>query len=345
MYDILQIMLNEGSQSGGNHAREFSQADGGLLDAYSQAVVDAVDKVGPSVVKIDVKKTAARSGKNAAREGVQGSGSGVIFTHDGFILTNSHVAAHARELEVTLTDGRGFQADVIGDDPDTDLAVIRIPAPNLVPACLGESRSIRVGQLAIAIGNPFGFQCSVTAGVVSALGRSLRAQSGRLIHDLIQTDAALNPGNSGGPLVNSKGEVIGINTAIILPAQGICFAIAINTAKMVVSQLLKHGKVKRGSVGVTGQNVTLPRRVVRFHDLSSESGVLVVAVEPSSPARKSGVQDGDVIISYDGHATAGIDDLHKLLTEERIGKSTELRVLRRNNVVTLPIVAEELAAK
>ena len=345
MYDVLQIMLNEGSQSEGNHAHEFSQADGGLLDAYSQAVVDAVDKVGPSVVKIDVKKTAAKSGKNAAREGVQGSGSGVIFTHDGFILTNSHVAAHASELEVTLTDGRGFQADVIGDDPDTDLAVIRIPAPNLVPAYLGESHSIRVGQLAIAIGNPFGFQCSVTAGVVSALGRSLRAQSGRLIHDVIQTDAALNPGNSGGPLVNSKGEVIGINTAIILPAQGICFAIAINTAKMVVSQLLKHGKVKRGSVGVIGQNVTLPRRVVRFHDLSLEKGVLVVAVEPSSPAQKSGVQDGDVIISYDNHSTAGIDDLHKLLSEERIGKHTELRVLRRNNMVTLQIVAEELAAK
>ena len=202
-----------------------------------------------------------------------------------------------------------------------------------------------MGQLAIAIGNPFGFQCSVTAGVVSALGRSLRAQSGRLIHDVIQTDAALNPGNSGGPLVNSKGEVIGVNTAIILPAQGICFAIAINTAKVVVSQLFKHGKVKRGSVGVIGQNVTLPRRVVRFHDLSLEKGVLVVAVEPGSPAQKSGVQDGDVIISYDGYATAGIDDLHKLLSEERIGKRTELRVLRRNSMVTLPIVAEELTAK
>ncbi|MGH8717102.1 MAG: S1C family serine protease, partial [Burkholderiales bacterium] len=263
MNDILQLILNEGSPSEGNHAHEFSHTDGELLDAYSQAVVDAVDKVGPSVVKIDVKKTAARSGKNTAREGAQGSGSGVIFTHDGFILTNSHVATHARELEVTLTDGRLFQADLIGDDPDTDLAVIRISAPNLVPAHLGDSHSIRVGQLAIAIGNPFGFQCSVTAGVVSALGRSLRTQSGRLIHDVIQTDAALNPGNSGGPLVNSKGEVMGVNTAIILPAQGICFAIAINTAKVVVSQLFKHGKVKRGSVGVIGQNVTLPRRVVR----------------------------------------------------------------------------------
>jgi S1-C subfamily serine protease len=345
MNDFFQLILNEGSQSEGNHDHDFSPTDGELLDAYSQAVVNAVDKVSPSVVKIDVKKTAARSGKNSAREGARGSGSGVIFTHDGFILTNSHVATHARELQVTLTDGRRFQADLIGDDPDTDLAVIRISAPNLVPAHLGESHSTRVGQLAIAIGNPFGFQCSVTAGVVSAMGRSLRAQSGRLIHDVIQTDAALNPGNSGGPLVNSKGEVIGVNTAIILPAQGICFAIAINTAKVVVSQLFKHGKVKRGSVGVVGQNVSLPRRVVRFHDLSSENGVLVVAVEPGSPAQKSGVQDGDVIISYDSHSTAGIDDLHKLLSEERIGKHTNLRVLRRNRIVTMPIIAEELAAK
>ncbi|HMK15212.1 MAG TPA: trypsin-like peptidase domain-containing protein [Burkholderiales bacterium] len=345
MNDILQLILNEGSPAEGSHGQEFSSTDGVLLDAYSQAVVDAVGKVGPSVVKIDVKKTASRSDKGAEREGAQGSGSGVIFTHDGFILTNSHVATHARELEVTLTDGRRFQADLIGDDPYTDLAVIRIAAPNLVPAYLGESHSIRVGQLAIAIGNPFGFQCSVTAGVVSALGRSLRAQSGRLIYDVIQTDAALNPGNSGGPLVDSKGVVIGINTAIILPAQGICFAIAINTAKVVVSQLLKHGKVKRGSVGVIGQNITLPRRVVRFHGLPSEKGVLVVAVEPNSPAQKSGVQDSDVIISYDGHTTGGIDDLHKLLSEERIGKRTELKVLRRYSMVTLPIVAEELAAK
>ncbi|HXZ97271.1 MAG TPA: trypsin-like peptidase domain-containing protein [Burkholderiales bacterium] len=345
MYDILQIMLNEGSQAEGNHTDEFSPEDGELFDAYSQAVVDAVDKVGPSVVKIDVKKNAAGAGRNAAREGVQGSGSGFIFTHDGFILTNSHVATRAREMEVTLTDGRRFQADLIGDDPYTDLAVIRISAPNLLPAHLGESRSIRVGQLAIAIGNPLGFQCSVTAGVVSALGRSLRAQSGRLIHDVIQTDAALNPGNSGGPLVNSRGEVIGINTAIILPAQGICFAIAVNTAKVVVSQLLKHGKVKRGSVGVIGQNVALPRRVVRFHGLSSENGVRVVAVEPGSPAQKSGVQDGDVILGYDGNTTSGIDDLHKLLSEERIGKNSELRVLRRNNIVTISIVPEELASK
>ncbi|HYA19214.1 MAG TPA: trypsin-like peptidase domain-containing protein [Burkholderiales bacterium] len=345
MYEALQIVLNEGSQAEGNSAHEPSPGNGELFDAYSQAVIDAVDKVGPSVVKIDVTKNASGAGQYAAREGVQGSGSGVIFTHDGFILTNSHVATRARELDVTLTDGRRFQADLIGDDPYTDLAVIRIPAPNVLPANLGESRSIRVGQLAIAIGNPLGFQCSVTAGVVSALGRSLRAQSGRLIHDVVQTDAALNPGNSGGPLVNSRGEVIGINTAIILPAQGICFAIAVNTAKVVVSQLLKHGKVKRGSIGVVGQNVTLPRRVTRFHSLPSEKGVLVVTVEPGSPAQKSGVLDGDVILDYDGNSIAGIDDLHKLLSGERIGRQSELRVLRRSNIVNIPIVPEELVSK
>ena len=341
----LQPVLNESSQTGDEPTPVFPVADDRLLDAYSQAVVAAVEKVSASVVKIDIEKKVSRSGRNIPMEPVQGSGSGFVFTHDGFILTNSHVVNHARGLEVTLTDGSRFQADLIGDDPDTDLAVIRISAPNLVPACLGESRSIRVGQVAIAIGNPYAFQCTVTAGVVSALGRSLRAQSGRLIHDVIQTDAALNPGNSGGPLVNSKGEVIGVNTAIILPAQGICFAIAVNTAKVVVSQLFKHGKVKRGSVGVVGQNVTLPRRVVRFHNLSSETGVLVIAVEPSGPARRSGVQDGDVIISYDGHSTAGIDDLHKLLSEERIGKQVELKVLRRNRIVTMPVIAEELSAK
>jgi len=345
MYEIEQVMLNENAQEEGNYIHDLSPGDGDLLDAYSQAVVAAVDKVGPSVVKIDVKKNASATRKVSPRDGIQGSGSGVIFTHDGFILTNSHVASRATEIDVVLTDGRVFQADVIGDDPYTDLAVIRISAPNLLPAQLGESRSIRVGQLAIAIGNPLGFHCSVTAGVVSALGRSLRAQSGRLIHDVIQTDAALNPGNSGGPLVNSKGDVIGINTAIILPAQGICFAIAVNTAKVVVTQLLKHGKVKRGSVGVIGQNVALPRRVVRFHGLSSENGILVVAVEPESPAQKSGVQDGDVIISYDSNTIAGIDDLHKLLSEDRIGKHAELRVLRRNNIVTMSISPEELTPK
>ena len=339
MYGVRQLMLDEGSSSEENHAHEFPPDDGGLLDAYSQAVVDAVEKVGPSVVKIDVRKKAL---KHTPREEAQGSGSGFIFTHDGFILTNSHVVNRTTEIGVTLTDGRRFDANLVGEDADTDLAVIRISAPGGVAAVLGESRSIRVGQLAIAIGNPFGFQCTVTAGVVSALDRSLRANTGRLIHDVIQTDAALNPGNSGGPLVNSRGEVIGVNTAIILPAQGICFAITVNTAKTVVGQLFKHGRVKRGWIGVVGQNTTLPRRLVRLHGLIADTAVLVVAVESSSPAQKSGVRNGDIIVGYDGHALAGIDDMHTLLTEELIGNAAELRILREARLVTLPVTAEDL---
>jgi len=341
MNDFFQLILNEGSQSEGNHDHEFSSTDGGLLDAYSQAVVDAVDKVGPSVVKIDVKKNAARSGKNSAREGAQGSGSGVIFTHDGFILTNSHVATRARELEVELTDGRRFQADLIGDDPDTDLAIIRISAPNLVPAHLGESHSIRVGQLAIAIGNPFGFQCSVTAGVVSALGRSLRAQSGRLIHDVIQTDAALNPGNSGGPLVNARGEVVGVNTAVILPGQGLCFAIPINTAKWVAGRLIQSGRIRRGYLGIGGQNVPVPRRVARLQGLASARGVLVLSVEPGSPAERAGVRERDIVVAIDDQPVAGVDDLHRLLTEQRIGAPTPLTLIRRAEKKAVDVVPVE----
>src|ERR671927_492274 len=258
--------------------------EGDLLDAYSRAVIEAAEKVSPSVVYIQV--TGRHEGRQRRRgpDEATGSGSGFIFTPDGFILTNSHVVHDSSKIDVTLMDGRKFQAQLIGDDPDTDLAVIRITAPNLVPAELGDSQSIRVGQLVIAIGNPYGFQYSVTAGVVSALGRSLRAQSGRLMDGVIQTDAALNPGNSGGPLVNSRGEVIGVNTATILPAQGICFAIAVNTAKFVAAQLIKEGRVRRSYIGVGGQAVPLHRRVVRFHNLPVETGVLIVSVEEKSPA-------------------------------------------------------------
>jgi S1-C subfamily serine protease len=271
----------------------------------------------------------------------RGSGSGFIFTPDGFILTNSHVVHGAKQIEVTVSDGRKYQTDLIGDDPDTDLAVIRINAPNLMPASLGQAQKIRVGQLVVAIGNPYGFQYSVTAGVVSALGRSLRSRSGRLMDDVIQTDAALNPGNSGGPLVNSRGEVIGVNTAMILPAQGICFATSIDTAKFVASRLIRDGKVSRSYIGLAGQNVPLPRRIVRYYDLAAASGILVMSFEGNSPARNAGVREGDIIVGFDDQVTSGIDDLHKLLSEDRIGHKSSLVVIRGTQKLRLEVIPEE----
>jgi len=258
-------------------------------------------------------------------------------------LTNSHVVHGASNIEVTVADGHRYRADLIGDDPETDLAVIRINAPNLMPASLGEAQKIRVGQLVVAIGNPYGFQYTVTAGVVSALGRSLRAQSGRLMDDVIQTDAALNPGNSGGPLVNARGQVIGVNTAMILPAQGICFATSIDTAKFVASRLIRDGKVSRSYIGLAGQNVPLPRRLVRYYNLPVESGILVVSYEVDSPAKKAGLLEGDIIIGFDDHPIAGIDDLHRLLTEERIGHKSSLIVIRRTDRLELSVTPEESA--
>lgn len=270
-----------------------------------------------------------------------GSGSGFIFTPDGFILTNSHVVHHANQIEVMLADGRSLPADIIGDDPDTDLAVIRIHAPDLTHARLGDSQSIRVGQLVIAIGNPYGFQCTVTAGVVSALGRSLRSRSGRQIDSIIQTDAALNPGNSGGPLINSRGEVIGVNTAIIQGAQGLCFAIAVDTVKFVATGLIKDGKIRRGYIGVAGQSVFLHRRLVLFHNLPVNSGVLAIAVENNSPAQRAGLLEGDVIIGLDDHTVESVDDLHKLLTQHRIGLKSMLTIIRRSEKLVFEIVPEE----
>ncbi len=330
-------------------AEEFSQPfteisepapdDGALLDAYSQAVTAAASKVSPSVVNIDVRQSPGSSA-NSRRE-VRGSGSGFILTPDGFVLTNSHVVHAATRIEVGLTDGGRYGAELIGDDPDTDLAVVRISAPSLAPASLGDSQRARVGQLVIAIGNPYGFQCTVTTGVISALGRSLRSTSGRLIDNIIQTDAALNPGNSGGPLVTSRGDVIGVNTAVILPAQGICFAIAINTAKFVASRLIRDGKIRRGYLGIAGQNITLPRRVVRFHKMPIETGIFVVSVEPDSAAQRAGIREGDVLLAYDGHPTPGIDDLHRLLTEAMLGVATPLTILRGVEKRILPVIAEE----
>ena len=321
--------------------------DDSLLDAYSQSVINAAAKVSPSVVNIVVRQRApgdGRGGSQSSRE-LQGSGSGFVLTPDGFVLTNSHVVHDAAVIDVVLTDGRRFQAELIGDDPDTDLAVLRIPSSSLQPVTLGDSQSVRVGQLAIAIGNPYGFQCTVTAGVISALGRSLRSTSGRLIDNVMQTDAALNPGNSGGPLVTSRGDVIGINTAVILPAQGICFAIAINTAKFVASRLIRDGKIGRGYIGVAGQNVPLPRRVARFHKLGVESGILVVSVEEKSPAQRAELHAGDVILAFDGQATADVDDLHKLMTETRVGIRSALTVLRGVEVITVPIIPEESGSR
>jgi S1-C subfamily serine protease len=272
---------------------------------------------------------------------MRGSGSGFIFTPDGFILTNSHVVHEASRIDVTLSDSRRFQGDLVGDDPDTDLAVVRVDGSKFVTAPLGDSQKIRVGQLVIAIGNPYGFQCTVTSGVVSALGRSLRSMSGRLIDNVIQTDAALNPGNSGGPLVNSMGEVIGVNTAVILPAQGICFAIAINTAKYIAARLIKEGKIRRSYIGLGGQNVPLLRRFVRFFHLPVESGVLVVSVEKNSPAQRAGLLEGDIIIGFDEQPVVGIDDLHKMLTEEKVGVRAKLTILRRSEKLEIPIIPEE----
>ena len=308
-----------------------------LLDAYSRAVVTAAETVSSTVVKIDVEHRRHANSRHAEH----GSGSGFVFTPDGFILTNSHVVSGADKIEVTLTDGQHFRAYPIGNDPDTDLAVIRADASSLAPAALGDSQSLRVGQLVVAVGNPYGFQTTVTAGVVSALGRSLRSQSGRLIDNIIQTDAALNPGNSGGPLVNARGEVVGVNTAVILPAQGICFAIPIHTAKWVVGLLMRDGKVRRGYLGFGGQNIELPRRFIRYHQLAKTHGILVVSVEPDSPARDAGLAEGDVIVAFNGEPLAGIDDLHRHLTDGAIGARSALTILRRTEKLTLDIVPEE----
>jgi S1-C subfamily serine protease len=309
--------------------------DGPLLDAYSNAVTNAAEAVSPSVVKIDVRKSGGRRGQDG------GSGSGFIITPDGFILTNSHVVHGAERIEVTLADGRRPDAHLVGTDPDTDLAVIRIYAPNLKPVRLGDSNQLRVGQLAIAIGNPYGFQYTVTAGVVSALGRSFRAQSGRLMDNLIQTDAALNPGNSGGPLVNSRGEVIGVNTMVILPAQGLCFAIGINTAKYIAGWLIKDGVIRRSYIGVGGQTAKIHRRVVRHFNLPHETGMLVLHVEPASPASRAGLREGDIVVEFAGQAIAGIDDLHKQLTGAQVGVRSQLTVIRHTEKLSL----EESAAR
>ena len=301
------------------------------LDPYSEAVMHAVDVASPSVVGIDVETAAGRSG----------AGSGFIITPDGFALTNSHVVHGAKTIKVATLEGKRYDAQLIGDDPATDLAVIRIAANDLIHATMGDSSVIRPGQLVVALGNPYGLQTTVTAGVVSALGRSLRSQSGHLIENVIQTDAALNPGNSGGPLVDTRGYVIGVNTAIIAWAQGICFATAINTAKHVSSMLMRDGRVRRGYLGVAGADLRLPRYLVRILELEDPRGVVVHSIEKHSPAAKSGVHEGDVIIAIAEQRTAGIDALHRILTEVPLGEAMPLDILRKNERVRLRITPSE----
>jgi S1-C subfamily serine protease len=298
-----------------------------LFDAYSTAVMSAVDRIGPSVVKVDAG----------------GAGSGFVFAPDGLILTNSHVVAGANRIRVTLPDGRDLRADLVGDDPHTDLAVLRVSATDLAAAPFGDSSTLRPGQLVIAIGNPFGFQHTVTAGVVSALGRSLRATTVRLLENLIQTDAALNPGNSGGPLVTSASQVVGVNTAVILGGQGIAFAVPINTARYVITSLLRDGRVRRSHLGVAGQDVPIPRWLVREHRLGHERGVTITAVSEATPAAEADLRPGDLIVDFGDEPVRGIDDLHRLLTEDRIGQVVPIRLLRRGELRRVLVIPREIA--
>jgi len=334
-------LLNEPESRNGSGftGRNDIASDHSLLDEYSRTVVGAVERVAPAVVNIEIEQQS----KSHSRH-IGGSGSGFVITPDGFILTNSHVVHGASQIVVNLSDGRDYPAQLIGDDPETDLAVIRIDAPHLVHVRLADSESLRVGQIAIAIGNPLGFQASVTAGVISALGRSMYSQSGRLIDNIIQTDAALNPGNSGGPLVNSAGEVIGVNTAMIRPAQGICFAIASNTAKLVAGWLIRDGRIRRSYIGVAGQNVPLHRRIIRFYNLALQTGVLVVSVEKDSPAQRAGLREGDIIVAFDAAPIGSVHDLHKMLVGEQIGIPAKLTLIRHTEKLELSILPAESPA-
>src|SRR6201997_5408524 len=340
----IDFLFNDTDAGGSQAVDEATQPDDSdLLDTYSRTVVSAVARVAPAVVNIDVKQ---RVGARRGERELSGNGSGFVITPDGFILTNSHVVHDAIAIIVNLPDGREYPGQLTGDDPDTDLAVIRVDAPQLRHVRLANSENLRVGQLVIAIGNPLGFEASVTAGVISALGRSMHAQSGRLIDNIIQTDAALNPGNSGGPLVNSAGEVVGVNTAMIRPAQGICFAIASNTAKLVAGWLIREGKIRRSYIGVAGQTTPLHRRVARFYGLPLGTGVLVVSVEKNSPAERAGMHEGDLIVAFNGQPIGNVHHLHKVLVGEQINVSANLTIIRHTEKLDVAILpAESRTAK
>jgi S1-C subfamily serine protease len=332
--DVIHDFLSspDVSSEGGRSANSSSPDDGALLDAYSTAVTRAVERVSPAVVKIDVQTGGRR-----------GSGSGFIFTPDGLVLTNSHVVHGATGMSLTFSDGRKVLATLVGEDPDTDTAVLSSNSKVLSPAVLGRSQNLKVGQLAIAVGNPYGFQFTVTTGVVSALGRSMRAASGRMMDEIIQTDAALNPGNSGGPLLDSRGQVIGINTATIVSAQGLCFAIGIDTVKFVASELLQHGRVRRSWIGIAGQNVPIPRRLAYEYKLTIGTAILVNEVYRESPAANAGLLSGDIIVSFGNANTAGVDELHRLLTADAANKPEAVVVLRgveRKRLRIVPISKE-----
>jgi S1-C subfamily serine protease len=312
--------------------KESSSHDSVLLDAYSESIAGAIERAGPAVVHLEVQ----------GNDTPGGSGSGFFISPDGYALTNSHVVHGAREIRASLADGRRVAADLIGDDPDTDLAIVRVRAGDVPHLELADSDRVRPGQIAVAIGSPMGFQQTVTAGIVSALGRSLRAQSGRAIDNIIQTDAALNPGNSGGPLVDTRGRVVGVNTAIIRPAQGICFAIASNIARWVAGWLIKEGRVRRSFVGVRGQTVTLLRKLVLAYRLEQPTGVLVAKVEPASPAENAGVRESDIVVSLASTPTPRVESLHRLLTADRIGLPTELQVLRGVELLTFTLKPGEM---